>query len=121
MDLAANDAGGPASDAKFQFTASVWRSARDARNDYLSEVNTFKPYASEKQDAVTRESIGDQATTVMRARSSETMYITLVRFDNLVMWSQLILPRGSQPLPSEAFSRGIRSVLNGIEGNIPKG
>lgn len=121
MDLAANDAGNSASGAKFQFTASTWRSIGDARKDYVSEVGTFKPYASEKQDTVTHERIGDQATTVMRARSAETMYITLVRFDNLVVWSQLILPRGAQALSPEAFSRGIRSVLNGIEGNIPKG
>jgi hypothetical protein len=121
MDLAARDAGDSASDAKFQFTASVWRSTRDARNDYLGEVGTFKPYASEKQDAVTHESIGDQSTTVKRARSAETIYITLVRYDNLVLSSQLILPRGSQPLSPEAFSRGIRSALNGIAGNIPKG
>ncbi|BCJ39229.1 hypothetical protein Athai_67320 [Actinocatenispora thailandica] len=123
MDLAATDhhVGHAAGDAKFQFTASVWRSTSDARNDYLSEVETFKPYASEKQDTVTHESIGDQATTVMRSRSAETMYITIVSYDNLVLSSQLILPRGSQPLPPEIFSRGIRSALDGIAGNIPKG
>jgi hypothetical protein len=121
MDLTASDAGNSAGGAKFQFTASTWRSIGDARKGYVSEVGTFKHYASEKQDTVTHESIGDQATMVMRVRSAETMYITLVRFDNLVVWSQLILPRGAQPLSPEVFSRGIRSVLNGIEGSIPKG